>query len=111
LGGRIAEELFCDDITTGASDDIERLTKMVYKFVTVFGMDTTVGPIHCDWRDKKISKDLRHKIDTAVMEHIDMAYTKARTILSDNKHQIIKLANLLLENETVIKKDFDDLWS
>ena len=110
LGGRAAEEIFCDDITTGAGDDIEKLTKMAYKFVTVFGMDKSVGTVYCDWVDKKISKEFRQRIDNAVIEHIESAYVSARTMITNNKTKVKNLANLLLEKETVIKKDLDNLW-
>ena len=60
LGGRIAEEIFCDDFTTGASDDIEKLTSLAYKFVCVYGM-SSIGPYYCDWRDKQISEELKKK--------------------------------------------------
>jgi len=111
LGGRVAEEIFCDDITTGASDDIEKLTKLAYKFVTVFGMDSSVGMIHCDWKDKKISKELRQRIDNAVIENIDNAYISARNMITNNKDKIRELSELLLEKETVIREDLDNLWN
>ena len=66
LGGRIAEELFCGGITTGASDDIEKCTKVAYQYVAVFGMDDQIGCLHCNWKDKTLSEDLRQKVDQAV---------------------------------------------
>ncbi len=111
LGGRIAEELFCDDVTTGASDDIEKLTKLCYQFISVFGMDKSVGLMHCNWKDKQISEDLRQRIDLAVSKEIDNAYIRARAFMIKEKGKIETLAEELLEKETVVKADLDRLWT
>jgi len=105
LGGRIAEEVFCEDITTGASDDIEKLTKLAYQYVSVFGMDKTIGPFYCDWKDKILSEDQKQCIDNAVRQIIDEAYVRARSFIINNKEGINKLAAELLEKETLTKED------
>jgi len=110
LGGRIAEEIFCDDITTGASDDIEKLTSLAYKYVCVFGMDNTgIGPYYCDWKDKKISEDLKQCIDSNVRKLIDEAYIRAKDFIIKNKVKVHKLAQELLERETLVGEDLKQL--
>lgn len=110
LGGRVAEEIFCDDITTGASDDIEKCTKIAYKYVSTFGMSKNIGLRYCDWKDKKYSEDFLHRIDTNIDNLIDQAHSKVRSFMMKKKPYVEKLANELLEKETVIKDKLDDLW-
>ena len=57
---------------------------MAYKFVTVFGMDKSVGTVHCDWKDKKISEDLKQRIDSNVRKLIDEAYIRAKDFIVKN---------------------------
>jgi len=108
LGGRIAEEIFCDDFTTGASDDIEKLTSLAYKFVCVYGM-SSIGPYYCDWRDKQISEELKKKIDSDVKVLIDEAYLRAKEFIMKNKDKVHKLAGELLEKETLVTDDLKNI--
>ena len=108
LGGRIAEEIFCDDFTTGASDDIEKLTSLAYKFVCVYGM-SSIGPYYCDWRDKQISEELKKKIDSDVKVLIDEAYLRAKEFIMKNKEKVHKLAGELLEKETLVTDDLKNI--
>jgi AFG3 family protein len=108
LGGRIAEEIFCDDFTTGASDDIEKLTSLAYKFVCVYGM-SSIGPYYCNWRDKQISEELKKNIDSNVKVLIDEAYLRAKEFITKNQEKVHKLAKELLEKETLVAEDLEKI--
>ena len=73
-------------------------------------MSKNIGPRYCDWKDKKYSEDFLHRIDTNVDTLIDQAYVKVRSFMVKKKSYIEKLAKELLEKETVIKNELDDLW-
>ena len=111
LGGRIAEELFCGGITTGASDDIEKCTKVAYQYVGVFGMDEQIGCMHCNWNDKTLSEDLRQKVDQAAQTLIRECYQRTKKLLQENKHLIEKMAEKLLEKETLNQEDIEKVFN
>jgi len=111
LGGRIAEELFCGNITTGASDDIEKCTKIAYQYIAVFGMDDQIGCMHCNWHDKSLSEDLRQRVDKAVQTLIRECYQRTKILLQENKEIIKKMAESLLEKETLNQEDIDLFFS
>jgi len=112
LGGRVAEEFFCQNITTGASDDIEKLTTLAYLYVTRYGMDDSVGMFYFDRKEKdKYSEPLRKKVDDAVQKLINRAYKKTKEMLEKNKYFIKKFAEKLLEKETVNQGDIDLIFS
>ncbi len=112
LGGRVAEEIFCENITTGASDDIEKLTTLAYLYVTRYGMDASVGTFYFDSERKdRYSETLRKKVDTAVQKIITRAYKKTKEMLEKHRHLIKKFANKLLEKETVNQVDIDIIFS
>ena len=112
LGGRVAEEIFCDDITTGASNDLERATKMARSIVTQYGM-TDLGtqvfgqPNHEVFlgRDygntQDYSEETARRIDAEVARLMKQAHDRAYEILSSNKEQVNLMASVLLERETV----------
>ena len=108
LGGRIAEEIFCESITTGASDDIKKCTKIAFQYVCFFGMDKNVGLRHCD--GKAQSEDLKQRIDISINSLIDNAYNRARKCMLKKKDLVEKLAKELLEKETIIREDLDIIW-
>ena len=123
LGGRIAEEIIFDDITTGASSDIKRATRIARKMVTKFGMSENVGVICYDDDDDEvfIGRDLAHakahselvsgEIDREVKNIIDSCYAKAKELIIQNEDVLHKSARLLLEKEKIGREEFEGLFS
>ncbi len=122
LGGRIAEELVFDDITTGASQDIKQATKLAKSMVTKYGMSDNVGLI-CYEEDEEevfIGRDLAHTrgysegvaelIDAEVKKLIDDAYAKAKEIILANRSVLDRCAELLLEKEKIGREEFEALF-
>ncbi len=119
LGGRIAEELFLDDISTGASGDIQQATQTARDMVTRYGMSEKLGPILFDSSDhsifigrdfgttKSYSEETAAIIDEEVKALFDKAAAHCRQILTDHRQQLIDLAEYLLEHETISGEDFD----
>ena len=122
LGGRIAEEIIFDDITTGASSDIKKATQIAKKMVTRYGMSENVGVICYDDDDDEvfIGRDLAHTrgygegvataIDQEVKRIIDECYAKARQIITENRSVLDACAKLLLEKEKISQKEFEELF-
>lgn len=122
LGGRIAEELIFDDITTGASSDIKRATKLARKMVAKYGMSENIGVINYDDEDDEvfIGRDLAHtrshsetiagEIDKEVKVMIDECYEKARKIIVEYDTILHKCAELLLEKEKITRSEFEALF-
>ena len=122
LGGRIAEELIFDDITTGASQDIKQATKLAKSMVTKYGMSENIGLIcYADDEDEVfIGRDLAHTrgygenvagmIDTEIKRIIDECYEKARTLIHENMDVLHACAALLLEKEKISKEEFEALF-
>jgi len=123
LGGRIAEEIVFDDITTGASSDIKKATKTARRMVTRFGMSENIGVINYDDDDDEvfIGRDLAHakshseavsgEIDKEVKHIIDECYNKAKQIILENKEVLESCAQLLLEKEKITRDEFEALFS
>ena len=122
LGGRIAEEIIFDDITTGASSDIKKATKVARKMVTRFGMSDNIGVINYDDSDDEvfIGRDLAHarphseaiagEIDKEVKAIIDDCYAKAKAIILEHEGVLHKAAELLLEKEKITREEFEALF-
>ena len=122
LGGRVAEELVFDDITTGASQDIKQATKMAKAMVTRYGMSENVGLICYDNDDDEvfIGRDLAHakahselvsgEIDREIHRIIDECYAKAKALILENSDVLHKSAQLLLEKEKVTREEFEALF-
>ena len=122
LGGRVAEELVFDDITTGASQDIKQATQMAKAMVTKYGMSENIGLICYDNDDDEvfIGRDLAHTrgygegvataIDQEIKRIIDECYDKARTIIMENRSVLDACANLLLEKEKISQQEFEALF-
>lgn len=118
LGGRASEELTLDDISTGASNDIERATAIARQMVTRYGMSEAVGPILYGsdptavflGRDLATHKDYSEKvaaqIDDEVRRIIDEAYSRAKTILSENMDTVTAVAEKLLQQEKMTGEEF-----
>ena len=123
LGGRVAEELIFDDITTGASQDIKQATAMAKAMVTKYGMSENLGLICYDEEDNEvfIGRDLAHTkgygenvatlIDQEVKRIIDECYAKAQEIIHQYEQVLHQCADLLLEKEKISKEEFEALFS
>ena len=123
LGGRIAEEMIFDDITTGASQDIKQATKIARAMITKYGMSDKVGLIHYGDDDDEvfIGRDLAHNrsyaentatlIDGEVKKIVDDCYEKAKLILKENEGVLHRCAELLLEKEKIDQKEFEGLFA
>ncbi|MBP3567828.1 MAG: ATP-dependent zinc metalloprotease FtsH [Lachnospiraceae bacterium] len=122
LGGRIAEEIVFDDITTGASNDIKRATKEARRMVTRYGMSENIGVLNYDDDDDEvfIGRDLAHarshseyitgEIDKEVKSIVDDCYAKAKAMLLENKDVLENCAQLLLEKEKSGREEFEALF-
>lgn len=122
LGGRVAEEMILDDITTGASQDIKQATQLAKAMVTKYGMSENVGLINYDNEDDQvfIGRDLAHargygesvatRIDEEVKRIIDECYTKARKIIKEHEEILNRCAGLLLEKEKINREEFEALF-
>ncbi len=122
LGGRVAEELIFDDITTGASQDIKQATSVAKAMVTKYGMSEHVGLINYDNEDDEvfIGRDLAHTrsygeniagvIDQEIKRIIDECYQKSRGILLEHEKILHKCADLLLEKEKISRDEFEALF-
>ena len=119
LGGRAAEELVLDDITTGASSDLKRATEIAHEMVAKYGMSEKIGPIAFANDDEVfIGRDFVHsreyseqtagQIDEEVKNILTSEYNAAKKILSDKSDKLDKLAKLLMEKETVSGKEFKE---
>jgi cell division protease FtsH len=122
LGGRIAEELIFNDITTGASSDIKKATELARKMVTRYGMSDNIGVINYDEEgdDVFIGRDLAHtrnhsemvagKIDSEVKAIVDDCYAKAKEIIMENQEVLHRCSDLLLEKERITMQEFEALF-
>ena len=122
LGGRIAEELIFDDITTGASEDIRRATSIAKAMVTKYGMSANMGMVtYGDDQDEVfIGRDLAHSrgfsemtaaaIDREVKEIIDECYVKAKASIQEHSYVLEHCAQLLLEKEKIGRAEFEELF-
>lgn len=120
LGGRVAEELFLGEITTGASDDFKRATKIARAMVTEFGM-SDLGPIQLEDRNegiflgrdynksKNFSDAVALEIDQEVRNIIDECYRECTKILKENKKLVKLISEALIERETITKEEIDEL--
>ncbi|MDD4730789.1 MAG: ATP-dependent zinc metalloprotease FtsH [Desulfovibrio sp.] len=119
LGGRVAEEVALDQKTTGASNDIERATKMAHSMVCQWGMSEKLGPLSFGDNQESVflGKELVHNrnygeetartIDEEVRRIIDEAHDKARRLVKENREALDKIAEALLERETISGTDID----
>ena len=122
LGGRVAEELVFDDITTGASQDIRQATQTARDMVTKYGFSSKLGLINYDTDNDEvfIGRDLAHtrpygeniagQIDAEVKNIIDECYSRAKTIISENRDILDKSASLLLDKEKISREEFEALF-
>ena len=116
LGGRAAEEIIFGKISTGALSDLERITKMAYSIVSVYGMNKNIGNLsffdskQSDYNfTKPYSDSTAEKIDQEVKRIIDNAYNRTKKLLTDKKEELEKIANKLLEKEILFQNDLEKL--
>lgn len=122
LGGRAAEEMVFDDITTGASQDIKTATKTARAMVTRYGFSEAIGMVNYensedevfigrDWgQTKYYSEHIAMKIDEEVRKIIDECYAEAKRILSENREVLDACAQLLIEKERITREEFEALF-
>ena len=123
LGGRVAEKLVIGDISTGASNDIERATTIARKMVMDYGMSDTLGPLAFGsgsaevflgrdiGKDRKYSEETTYKIDQEIKKLIDEAYKKALTLLTENRSKLNAVAEELLVREKLEAVDFQEIFA
>ncbi len=115
LGGRAAEKLALNDISTGASNDIQVATKIAKEMITVYGMSDTLGPIWVGVEDNPYELELygEHigdQIGAEVKKLIDTAYLKAQTILAENRDKLEEIANVLIQKEKITAEEFEKFF-
>ena len=123
LGGRIAEEIVFEDVTTGASQDIKQATKIARSMVTRYGMSERVGMIDYDNDDDEvfIGRDFGHvrsygdevaaAIDAEVKRIIDECYKKAKAIILEHRPVLDRCSALLIEKEKIGQDEFEELFA
>ena len=123
FGGRIAEEVFMNQMTTGASNDFERATQIARDMVMRFGMSDVMGPMvysenegevflgRSVTKTTNISEETMRKVDAEVRRIIDEQYAIARKLIEDNKDKMHAMANALLEWETIDGEQIDDIMA
>ncbi len=121
LGGRVAEEIIFTNVTTGASNDIERVTRIARKMVCEWGMSEAMGTmaigetgeevfIGREWvQNKNYSEATAREVDTEVKRIVDEARERCRTLLSNNIDSLHRIAKALIEKETITGEDIDEL--
>jgi cell division protease FtsH len=123
FGGRIAEELFMNQMTTGASNDFKRATEMARRMVTEWGMSDLLGPMVYSENEgevflgrsvtthQAISDETMMKVDKEIRRIIDEQYTLARRLLEDNRDKVEAMTKALLEFETIDAEQIDDIMA
>ncbi|MCQ2551764.1 MAG: ATP-dependent zinc metalloprotease FtsH [Clostridia bacterium] len=122
LGGRVAEAIYLKDISTGASNDLERATKIAHDMVTKYGMSEAIGPVNYSDADEvflgrdftskqNYSEELASKIDAEVKSIIEAAYAETEKILKKHKKEIERVAEALLEMETLDQEEFEAVFA
>jgi cell division protease FtsH len=123
FGGRIAEELFMHQMTTGASNDFKRATEMARRMVTEWGMSDNLGPMVYSENEgevflgrsvtthQSISEATMQQVDREIKRIIDEQYSLARKLLEDNRDKVEAMAKALLEWETIDAEQIDDIMA
>ena len=116
LGGRAAEQLVFNKISTGALSDLEKVTKQAYAMVSIYGLNDRIGNISFydsqgrDMFTKPYSDDTAKIIDEEVSKLIEFQYSRAKLILSENQDKLTLLAERLLTNEVIFKEDLEEIF-
>lgn len=123
LGGRAAEEVIFGEISSGASNDIEKATDMARRMVTQYGMSKKLGPMAFGQKDELVflgreiseqrnySDEVAYEIDKEVRAIIDVGYGKAKRILSENREKLVEVSELLIQKETLEGDEFEEMFS
>lgn len=115
LGGRVAEDIVFNKISTGAQNDLERITKLSYAMVTIYGMNDKVGNVSFNDTqgeyqfNKPYSEKTSEMIDIEVRNQIDKAYQRTKQLLTDKRDGLEKLAEKLLEKEILFQSDLEEI--
>ncbi len=115
LGGRAAEEIFFGKISTGASNDLQQITKIAYSMITVYGMNEKIGnvsyydPSQENQFTKPFSEETGKLIDEEVRKLIEVAYVRTKALLTEKKDAVELLAKQLLEKEVLHQSDVEEL--
>ncbi|KAI8991527.1 peptidase family M41-domain-containing protein [Mycotypha africana] len=114
LGGRVSEQIFFDSITTGAHDDLQKVTKMAYAQITTYGMNEKVGPLSFeDQNEQRFQKPFSEQtgtlIDNEARKLVMDAYDRTLKLLTEKKEDIEKVAKLLLDKEVLTREDMENL--
>ncbi|KAI8874849.1 ATP-dependent metallopeptidase Hfl [Backusella circina FSU 941] len=115
LGGRVSEQIFFDSITTGAQDDLSKVTKMAYSQVTAYGMNEKVGPVSFtdpqteQQFQKPFSEETGTLIDDEARKIVNFALERTIQLLTEKKQDIEKVAQLLLKKEVITREDMENL--
>ncbi|MBE9043382.1 ATP-dependent zinc metalloprotease FtsH3 [Pleurocapsales cyanobacterium LEGE 10410] len=123
LGGRLAEEIIYgeEEVTTGASNDLQQVTRVARQMVTRFGMSDRLGPVALGRQngnvfmgrdiasDRDFSNETAAAIDEEVRNYVDQAYSRAKKVLTENRHILDRLAQMLIEKETVEADELQDV--
>jgi len=123
FGGRIAEEIFMNQMTTGASNDFERATDLARRMVTQWGMSEELGPMVYGENEgevflgrsitthKNVSENTMQKVDQEIRRIIDGQYALARRLIEDNRDKVEAMTKALLEWETIDAEQIDDIMA
>ena len=123
LGGRLAEEIIFgeEEVTTGASNDLQQVTRVARQMVTRFGMSDRLGPVALGRQqgnvflgrdiasDRDFSDETAAAIDEEVRNLVDQAYRRAKDVLVSNSHILDQLADMLVEKETVDSEELQEI--
>ncbi len=115
LGGRASEDIFFGKISTGASNDLQQITRIAYSMITVYGMNDKLGnisyydPTQEQTFTKPYSEQTAEMIDNEVRKLIDEAYLRTKALLTEKKEEVEKLAKALLEKEVLFQSDVEEL--
>jgi cell division protease FtsH len=119
LGGRVAEEMVFNDVTTGAHNDLERATKVARQMVTEYGMSDKLGPLTLGQKQDQVflgrdfaahpdySPEIAYEIDLEIRRLVDEAYDKARRILEEKREKLDEVARMLVEKETIERTELE----
>lgn len=121
LGGRVAELLVLDDISTGAVNDLQRATEVAREMVTKYGMSDELGPVFLSdkhevflgrefGQQSAYSEETAAKVDTEVKKILENAYAKAKEILSENKEKLLAISEVLITREKLSGSEFEEIY-
>jgi cell division protease FtsH len=123
MGGRVAEEVVFNEITTGASNDLDRATKMARAMVTQYGMSEKLGPLIFGEKDELVflgkeigeqrnySEEIARQIDHEVRRIVETAYEKAKILIQANRTKLEEIAQRLLKEETIDAQNFEAMFA